>query len=923
MTSKARTLTSTYRFQCHREFPFRDVEQIVPYLKDLGISHVYLSPILQAVSGSQHGYDVVDPSTVNPECGGLEGFRALAATCHKFGLGIVVDIVPNHMATGEANWWWQDVLAAGQSSPYSCYFDIYWQDTPAQDTASNSAAKGAPSVPVGDQVMLAVLGQPYGRVLADRELKLVSDDGFFKIAYYDHRFPVNLDSIVKVLQGVAVGLQGDQNADKFRKALKSLETHASKTPNHQEGRHLAYKERTSALSELASLISSDQTLSVSVTNVLATINSDLDKLHSIIAAQHYRLSYWRTGADRLNYRRFFDVTSLIGLRTEVPEVFEAVHNTIFQLVDEGCIDGLRVDHPDGLANPREYFCRLRQRLPDTWIVAEKILEGAEQIPSSWPIAGTTGYDLMSHVNQVLTNPAGEISLTQLYSKVTGTKETYGELLRINKARVIEELLYSDLDKLTRLIEAVAARGLRYRDFSHRSIKTAIVALVTEVPTYRTYIEPSETLTQQVSVKRTTNQVALQISESDQVLIRKAVAAAKANNPSLDSLVLDFLHSLLTGQVDVETVDPNLVVESITRLQQLSGPAMAKGAEDTTFYQYHRLISLNEVGGDPGHFGLDLQAFHRTMAARAKDWPMAMSASSTHDTKRSEDVRLRIASIADRPEEWIRLQKLWQEIGEEFKQNGYPEPATEYLVHQIVFGVPKITKDRLAAYLIKAMRETKGTTSWLAPNEDYEAKVTSYASQFLGSKALQDSLRSDSLLEWEKLGYEKALAAKVLTLTLPGIPDIYQGTEIWDDSLVDPDNRRAVDFAVRTALLKDLDRVKPSQLAMSDDRLKLWWTKTILSLRRHYSEAFAGAYTGLTNSGPYLGYLRGEDVIVFVKRWPLSNQDNPSRESDRLVFPESLKGTQWSDVSQDARYSSNELDPTALLATAPVAILTRT
>ena len=940
MTSKARPLIGTYRIQCHGQFTFKDVEGIVPYLAKLGISHVYLSPILQSTLGSQHGYDVVDPTQVNREFGGIEGFRNLAATCHRFGLGIVVDIVPNHMATDVDNWWWQDVLAAGQQSPYSSYFDIYWKETGLTDQANRDGDKAKlpdsgelVSVDTSDRVLLAVLGQPYGLALAGGELELVSQDGYLKVGYFDHLFPMNLESIARVVDQVVEGLAGYENIGPLKDFQATLKSLVNRRPTDQAGRHQSFQERTQALANLARLSTEDQHAQQSLEKVLKTINSDSKKLHATIESQNYRLAYWRTGADELNYRRFFDVTSLVGLRTEVTEVFQAVHETTFQLVNEGCIDGLRVDHPDGLANPREYFSRLRERLPNTWIVAEKILEGDEEIPQSWRVAGTTGYDLMAQVNQVLTNPAGRIPLTKLYSELTNTSDTYEGLLRINKVRVIEELLFSDLWKLTNLIGTIAATDLRYRDFSRRSIQAALAALIAEIPVYRTYIEPtkqdkerSSATGQNASLDNTgadnTAAAGGLVPDSDRVMINTAVDAAKAGDPSIDEQVLDFLRLLITGQLEESVETGELIVETITRFQQLSGPVMAKGAEDTTFYQYHRLISLNEVGGDPGHFGLDLPTFHKTMTKRAKDWPMAMSGSSTHDTKRSEDVRFRIASIADRPEEWESLQGQWVEIGREFKENDYPEPATEYLIHQTIFGVPRVTEERLAAYLTKAMREAKKETSWLAPNGTYEANVINYARQFINSEKLEESGSSELVQEWHQLGYEKALAAKVLTLTLPGVPDVYQGTELWDDSLVDPDNRRQVDYTKRTKYLQELDEVQSPDWPVSDDRLKLWWTKTILELRRRFSSAFAGGYLGLLESGPYLAFLRGEEVIVLVKRWELSKEEDDSTRSDWLVLPETLTRVDWMDIRSGKQYSSKELGTAAIMDSSSVAILTR-
>ncbi|HWM89600.1 MAG TPA: malto-oligosyltrehalose synthase [Thermoanaerobaculia bacterium] len=826
-----RTPLATYRVQLRPGFGFDEAAAIAPYLAALGVSHLYSSPYLQAAKGSTHGYDVVDPTRVNEELGGAEAHAQFCRTLGENGLGQVLDIVPNHMAITEPqNLWWWDVLENGPSSRYAAYFDVDWD--PPQERFRNT-------------VVLPILGDHYGRVLEAGEMKLVRSAGSFEIHYFDHRMPVSPRSLDSLL-GEAAERCGSADLAFLGDVLGQLPLATATDLASVVRRH---RDKEVVRGQLARLFEEQPGVARAVDAVLEEINRDPDRLDALLSRQNYRPAFWRTAGRELDYRRFFDVHTLAGLRTEDERVFADTHGLVLDWVRRGVLDGLRIDHPDGLRDPEQYFERLRAAAPGAWVVVEKILEPGERLHGSWPVDGTTGYDFLNVVGGLFVDPGGERPLTDLYADLTGPCADYPELVWQKKHLVLEELLAAEVNRIAEVFLQVCERHRCHRDYMRNELRAAVREVAACFPVYRSYVRAE-------AGKRT---------PEDEEHVSVAIEAARSRRPDLPSDLFDFFRDLLLlkvrgpGESQPES-------ELVMRFQQLTGPAMAKGVEDTAFYNYHRLIALNEVGGDPGRFGISPEEVHRILAEAQDRWPHTQLATSTHDTKRSEDVRARLALLSEIPEKWAEAVRRW------IAHNNRPEildKNAEYLLYQTLVGAWPIEADRVTAYMEKASREAKGATSWTRIDPDYEETLRSFIETILDDPGFVADLEG-FVAPLVEPGRINSLAQALVKLTAPGVPDLYQGTELWSLSLVDPDNRRPVDYEERRRLLEELRGEPPPEdiLARMDEGLpKLWVTRQALRLRRFLGEE--SGYTPLTAKGEKaahaFAFSRGDAVVTIVPR----------------------------------------------------------
>ena len=806
--------TATYRLQVQASFGFDDVGALAAYLADLGVSHAYLSPVLQAAPGSTHGYDVLDHARLSDDAGGRPAFDAMVAALHDRTLGVVVDIVPNHMTVPEpehlnAPLW--SMLREGRESAYATWFDVDW------DAA-------------GDRIVIPVLGGTVDEALASGDLVSVANGGpdgdEVVVRYYDHELPV-------------------------RPGTEDL-----------------------PLAEL------------------------LDR-------QWWRLESWRAGASTLNYRRFFDVGSLAAVRVEEPDVFDATHALVVDLVREGSVDGLRIDHPDGLADPRGYLRRLAEVTDDAWVVVEKILEGDERLPDDWPCAGTTGYDLLWRIGALFVDPAGEQPLTDQLAFVSGARLTLDEVVTASKQQVVATTLVPEVLRLARRADEVLTAPSSPAHPPSDSVVRALVALLVAMDRYRAYVVPGEA-----------------VHPEAQRVLDAAAERAREHLSEEDHATLDVVCDLVLGRVsdDVRAEVGPALDDLVVRFQQTCGPVMAKGIEDTAFYRWHRLVGLNEVGADPDHFAESPDELTVFVERLAQEWPLTMTTLSTHDTKRSEDLRARLSVVSERPEAWQHWVREAQEAARPYRSERL-DGATEYLLWQTLVGAWPIDEGRLQAYATKAVREAKMHTGWSDPDVEYEAAVAGFV-----SGVLQDERLRGHVASWVTATADAAravtLGQKLLQLVLPGIPDVYQGTELVDLSLVDPDNRRPVDFRVRAERLARLDGgAEPDDL---DDE-KLLVTSRALRLRRDRPEWFTGPTATVrrvrTDSDHAFAVARGDSsgdhVVAVVTRLAASLQ---AWADERLALP---AGT-WTDLlTGGALESDGEVTLARTLDRLPVALLTRT
>ena len=853
---------STYRVQLHAGFTFDDATAIVPYLHELGVSHLYTSPFLKARAGSTHGYDIVDHNALNPEIGDAAAFEALCERLREHGMHQLADVVPNHMGVLEAdNTWWLDVLEHGPASTHAQTFDIDW--TPRSPGRS-------------PQVLLPVLGAPYGEVLEDGEIQLAFDaaSGEFRLGYYDHRFPLDPRDYGQVLQAVPLPVAHEPDQRETALELQSLIDAFGTLPerDHRDPALRERRQRDQALlkQRLARLVASRPWVSRWVDACLRRLNGrpgsprSFDALDALIQRQAYRLAYWRVAGDEVNYRRFFDVNTLAAVRMENDGVFDATHRTLLGWLHDGKLAGLRIDHPDGLSDPLRYFERLQARHAAMhqralYLVIEKILAEHEHWPQSWPVHGDTGYRYANLMAGLFVDTQQEHAFSELYERYTGVTTPYEQTLHAAKHAVMAGPLAADLQMLTEAAYRLAQGDRRTRDFTRNGLKAALAELAAGFPVYRTYLG-----------ERGANDI-------DRQHLDWAAAAAKRHAGACDPLAVDYLRELMLSLVH-EPAGPRRdeLLHFVQRFQQFTAPVMAKAMEDTAFYRYNRLVCLNDVGGEPKHFGTSLAAFHAANHTRARFMPHTLLGSSTHDTKRAEDVRTRIAVLSEMPAEWEQAVERWHALA--LKQASgldgavLPSRNDEYLLYQTLVGAwplepvdqPALDafRGRVQAYMQKAVREAKDRTNWVTPNADYEAGLARFIDVLLGhlepNPFLSDFLRFVEVPAL--LGCYNSLSLVALKLTSPGVPDIYQGSESWNLSLVDPDNRRPVDYdTLRQRLHKvqaaaQTGEVPAEAMAamrdeLADGRLKLLCTWRLLQLRRQYPALFRdGAYHPLHAQG---------------------------------------------------------------------------
>jgi (1->4)-alpha-D-glucan 1-alpha-D-glucosylmutase len=818
-----REIRATYRVQLHAGFTLDDAAAIADYLAELGVSHLYCSPYLQAGRGSTHGYDVVNPQLVNDELGGAKAHGRLRQVLQKHGLGQVLDVVPNHMAiTGPENPWWWDVLENGPSSRYATYFDVDWEP---------------PEARLRNTMLLPILGDHYGRVLEAGELQLERQEAAFTIRYHDHLFPVSPRSLDGLLASAADRCQSDTLAF-IADALGRLPLSTATDWASVQRRH---RDKEVIRGQLTRLLAEQPELATAIDAAIAEVNANPDTLHVLLERQNYRLAFWRSASRDLGYRRFFDINTLVALRMEDERVFADTHALVLKWLGDGTLDGLRIDHPDGLRDPMAYCQRLRQAYPQAWIVVEKILEPGERLPDTWPVEGTTGYDFLNRVGGLFVDATGERPLTELYTAFTGESGDYAALVREKKHQMLHELLGSDVNRLTGLFVEICEHFRRHRDYTRHELHEVLREVIACFPVYRSYVQ-AETG---------------RVSDDDTHYINEAVERAKGNRPELDEALFDFLRDLLLLRIQ-----GTLETELVMRFQQLTGPTMAKGLEDTAFYCFNRLASLNEVGGDPSRFGVSIGEFHQACLEAQHLWPRAMLATSTHDTKRSEDVRARLHLLSEIPEHWGEVVRRWATLNDRHRRSGWPERNAEYLFYQTLVGAWPIGVERMTGYMEKAVREAKVHTSWTNTNREYEDALRAFIESVLTDAEFLADLDA-FVMPLVEPGRVNTLAQTLIKLTAPGVPDLYQGTELWDLSLVDPDNRRPVDYQLRGRLLAELHGATPEAIwARKQEGLpKLWVIHQTLALRRRRPELFGpqGEYQPLTASG-----VRAEHVVAFAR-----------------------------------------------------------
>ena len=883
--SVRRTPSATYRVQLSPDFGFDDAARIVPYLSKLGITHLYCSPYLQAARGSRHGYDVVDPTRVNAQLGGEPARRRLVEALQKHGMAQVLDIVPNHMAIGErTNAWWWDVLENGPASIYAHYFDVDWNP---------------PEAKLRNKILMAVLGDHYGRVLEAKQVRIEREDAEFTVAYFEHVLPLAARSLEAFLAPAAkrcASQELESLAAAFGRLPKATESDADLLYERQRDQQVL-RDR------LGDLFQGSPDVAESVDRQLAKVNREPDLLHEVLELQHYRLAYWRTAVQELDYRRFFDVDTLVGVRQEDPEVFHASHRLIFELVADGSVDGLRVDHPDGLRDPEGYLLALADRT-SVWLVVEKILEPGERLPESWPVAGTTGYDFLNRLTGLFVDGSAEAEMTELYRQLTGEEAGWEEVVTERKHQVLREVLTADLARLTGILADVCERHRRYRDFTRFELNQALREVLAAFPVYRTYIKAGQT-----------------ISWQDLRHVVQAVETARNRRPDLDQDLFGFIESLLLLQVPECEEEGSPEIELVLRFQQLSGPVMAKGVEDTAFYNYNRLVALNEVGGNPGRFGLEPAEFHTACEEAQRMWSQSMLSTSTHDTKRSEDVRARLAVLSEMPEQWGEAVQAWMKHNDVHRGPDHPvDRNIEYLLYQVLAGAWPIDKERVVAYVQKASKEAKTHTSWLAPNAEYDDALVRFVEDLYGDAEFQRMVEG-FVARITGPGRVNSLAQTLLKLTAPGVPDTYQGTELWDLSLVDPDNRRPVDYDARARLLAELESMEVEEVMGREEEgvPKLLLVSKTLELRRDLPEAFGGdsSYEPLPVTGPAashaLGFTRWGVVATVVPRLTLRLES----WGDTAV---ALPGGMWRNQLTGERTPGGEVAVADLLCRFPVALL---
>jgi (1->4)-alpha-D-glucan 1-alpha-D-glucosylmutase len=876
-------LCATYRVQFNSGFRFDHGLAIVEYLAELGISHLYSSPCLEATPGSTHGYDVINHHSISLELGGADEHARLCAALQAHGMGMVLDIVPNHMAIGPENEWWRDVLEDGPASPYAGYFDVEWEP---------------PEARLRNLVVLPVLDDHYGRVLEARQIRLGREGGAFTFRYKDRAFPVAPRSLDDLLRKAGERCKSDELifiAGAHGRLPLSTATDADSVRRRHRDKEVLRQ-------LMARLFMERPAIAATVDAVVEETNGDPDALHTLLERQNYRLAFWRAARRDLGYRRFFDINTLIGLRVEEQQVFDDTHELIIRLVADGVLDGLRVDHPDGLRDPERYLKRLREACPAAWIVVEKILQPGEKLRRSWPVAGTTGYDFLNLVCGLFVDPAGEAAFSQLYNEFGGEPSDYPTIVRQKKSLAVRETLGSDLNRLTALFLDVCERHRRHRDYTRDELHKALLEMIASFPVYRTYVRAE----------------AKSVDNDDIRYINEAVENAKSVGNAVDGDLFEFLRELLLLRVRGE-----LESELVMRFQQLTGPVMAKGVEDSAFYCFNRLTALNEVGGCPSAFGVSIHEFHAACLETQSRWPQTMLATSTHDTKRSEDVRARLALLSEIPERWAPAVWRWAAMNERHRSGGMPDRNAEYLLYQTLVGAWPIETGRVVAYMEKASREAGTHTSWTNPNQEYEKALRAFVETALVERDFLSDLEK-FVSQLVKPGRINSLAQTLIKLTAPGVPDIYQGTEIWSLTLVDPDNRGQIDYDRRRKLLADLADATLKEIVARDDEgmTKLWTIRQTLHLQRRHPELIgpSASYRPLIAKGEQaqhlIAFMRNDQAITVVPRLVIKLNGNWRATS--LELPQG----EWCNELDSRRQWRGKIALRDLLAEFPIALLSR-
>ncbi len=841
------TPRASYRLQLHKDFTFDDVRARLPYFAALGISHLYFSPIFTAAPGSTHGYDVFDHGQINPELGGMPALYALGEELLAHDIGLIVDMVPNHVGLAtSANPWWRDLLRYGEGSRYANFFDVNWATQP--------------HLPSG-VVVYPILGQPFGAALEAGELRLILEDNDLALAYYEHHLPLAPATYPDVIGLPPLDLRAQLGDPAALSGLLSL----------LDGlRAAAIDDAERLLEHFRRLLDQEPALADYVQSRLTELNgtvgdpASFDRLEAILTQQHYRLAFWRVSGEDINYRRFFDINDLAAIRVEREDVFEETHRLLLSLVEQGLVTGVRIDHVDGLYDPGAYLQHLRDRLQEAaarWtareipIYVEKILEEGEPLPADWPVAGTSGYDFMAHNDGLFVDRVAVLEMTRTYERFIGQPVRFRQLRYDAKKQIARTSFAGEVNVLATALHAIAQRDRRQRDNTLRALRNAIEAVLAAFPVYRTYTPDG------------------QVGPDDRELIETAVTGARRHDRNLSIEAIDFLAEvlLLDGALDPSGYEQRLQFRR--KFQQLSSPVMAKGFEDTTFYRYNRLLSLNEVGSDPSLFGAAPEEVQAWFAARAAAWPRAMSASSTHDTKRSEDARARLHVLSEIFERWREEVNSWAEMNAAYRTtiagDPVPDPNTEYLLYQaLVASWPEagqtIDDDyraRVAEYLTKAMREMKTYTGWTNTDERVEGAAQEFLTAILASDGEGSFVAAMGcfIALIEAAALRDSLGMLIIKGTAPGFPDFYQGTELWDRSLTDPDNRRPVDYDERERLLHALPDTTPPDLA--SPATKLWVTRRMLALRGEHPALFeSGTYVALEATGEHAA-----NVFAFARR----------------------------------------------------------
>jgi (1->4)-alpha-D-glucan 1-alpha-D-glucosylmutase len=988
ITVQARIPVSTYRLQFNRDFTFGQARSLVDYFDELGVTDLYSSPVLKARPGSVHGYDVVDPTRLNPEVGAEEEFAALARELRGRGMGLLMDVVPNHMCiAGSENRWWLDVLENGPSSPFARFFDIDWNP---------------PNPNLKNRVLLPILGDQFGRVLENQEVRVTYRDGAFHANYWETSLPVAprtstlvLELALEHLRGADGGrpAQAEPRADvlELESIITSLRNLPPRTETDPARVRERLREKAVARRRLSALVRESNEARAAVHAALDRLNGQkgdprsFDQLAQLISDQAYRLSFWRAASDEINYRRFFDINELAAVRVEERPVFTAVHEVVFRLMRQGFVTGLRVDHVDGLHDPYKYLTDLQRdartalrRAPSgageadgdgvrdgggdaaggrpCYVVVEKILGHDEQLRRDWPVHGTTGYEYLNLLNGVFVEGENGGAFRELYEEFTGRRVRFEGLLYQCKRLILRHAMSSELHVLARRLDRIKDQSRHTRDFTLNSLQEALAEVIACFPVYRTYVRRSHD----------------SISVDDRLHINAAVRAAKRRNRAQDTSIFDFVGSVLLLE-DPKGLTREQRAERrdfVLRFQQLTSPVTAKGLEDTAFYRFYPLSSLNEVGGEPAIFGTPTARFHERNEDRREAWPHTLSTTSTHDTKRGEDVRARLNVLSEIPEEWNRAIHRWRELNRPHKSRvegvEAPDANEEYLFYQTLVGTwpfeagddetHEVYVGRIQGYMLKAVKEAKLHTSWINPNEEYERAVT----DFVGS--VLDRVRSAEFLAdleafqrvTARAGMLNSLSQTLLKIASPGVPDFFQGTEVWDFSLVDPDNRRPVDYDLRRRLLstfragegEDRPALVAELLARPHDgRVKLYVTSRALNFRRRNAQLFAaGEYVPLEVAGRRarcaVAFARrhgGREALVVAGRFFTrlgAGVDGPLRLAPEawgdtaLRLGETVAGARFRDVFTGREFAARagdgwgELPLAELLSPLPVALLER-